>query len=442
MNTSDRDLMIRFALTPPVEVQAPDDLGDSIYREVLATRQRRGLIRLGRLVWLPAPSALLVTLALLALLAIGLVIVALSRPASPPIIAMYHGGPDRTGVMPGPGPAGEPVIQWDVGRPGAIPFNSMPIPLDGRLLVGDNSGVLAALDVDSGSTLWELDVGSPIRASPAIAGDLVMAGTDEGAVVAARAADGGVAWRRDLADGLVLGSLLAADDTLYAGTQGGTVFAVDPATGAVRWSLPAGGAVTRGPVFGDGVLYVGAMGGRVSAIDVETRTVRWAVELGPGEVGTPTLGDGFVYASRGLLAENVAHDLVAIDIDDGSTVWSYASPAGGQVHMGALSGNRLYAISEDGTLTALEPATGEVVWRIEVVERLATPVAIVGDIVYLSAEPRSVVALDAHTGRERWRVPVVGNASAPAVVDGRVFVGTSLGRVVAIGGSEESPAAP
>ena len=168
MNTSDRDVMIRLALTPPAEVHAPADLGDSIYREIVRTPQRRGLVRLGRLGWLPAPSPLLVTLALLALLAVGLVIVALSRPTSPPIVAMYHGGPDRTGVMPGPGPAGEPVIQWDIGRPGALPFNSMPVPVDGLLVVGDDSGVLAALDQDAGTVLWESDVGSPIHG---VAGD-------------------------------------------------------------------------------------------------------------------------------------------------------------------------------------------------------------------------------------------------------------------------------
>ena len=102
MNTSNRDLMIRLALTPSADVQAPADLNDSIYREIIRTPQRRGLIRLGRLGWLPAPSPLVATLALLALLIVGLLIAVLSRPAAPPVLAMYHGGPDRTGVMPGP----------------------------------------------------------------------------------------------------------------------------------------------------------------------------------------------------------------------------------------------------------------------------------------------------------------------------------------------------
>jgi outer membrane protein assembly factor BamB len=442
MSTSDRDLMIRLALTPPADVQAPPDLADSIYREVVRTPQRRGLIRFGRLGWLPAPSPLLVTLALLALLALGLLIVALSRPTPPPVLAMYHGGPDRTGVMPGPGPAGAPVIEWDSARPGALPFNSMPVPAEGRLFVGDDSGVLAALDESSGDVLWELDLGSPIRASPAIGGALVFAGTDAGELVAARAADGGVAWRRALQDGTLLASLLVVKDTLFAGSEGGTIFALELDTGVERWSMPVSGAVTRGPAFGDGVLYVGAAGGRFSAIDVESQAVGWATELGPGEVGTPTVGDGLVYAGRGLRAPDVAHDLVALDIDDGSVVWSFESPAGQQVHMGGLAGGLVFAASEDGNLYALDATTGAAAWTASIGERLTTPVAIVDDVVYLSAEPRAVLAVNAGSGRELWRVPVVGNGSVPAVIGGRVFVGTDLGRVVAIGDRDAPTAAP
>ena len=442
MNTSDRDLMIRFALTPPAEVHAPADLGDSIYREIVRTPQRRGLVRLGRLGWLPAPSPLLVTLALLALLAVGLVIVALSRPTSPPIVAMYHGGPERTGVMPGPGPAGEPVIQWDIGRPGALPFNSMPVPVDGLLVVGDDSGMLAALDQDSGTVLRESDVGSPIRGSPAINDALVFVGTQSGEVVAAPVMGGDLAWRRDLESGPVLASLLVADDVLYAGTEGGILFALDPATGVEQWKVDVGGAITRGPAFGGGVLYVGAAGGRFTAIDVATHAIRWTADLGAGEVGTPTLGDGLVYAGRGLLAADSDHALVAIDIADGSIRWRWTSPGGGQAHMGGLANGRVYAATDDGTLAALDALTGKQIWADRFGEKLPSLVAIVDDVLYLSAEPRSVRAVDARSGVQLWNVEVVGNASMPAVVDGRVFVGTNLGRVVAIGDSDTSSAAP
>ena len=146
MNALDRDDLIRLALMPPADAHVPADLGDSIYREVLVTPQRRGPVRFGRLAWLPMPSSLLLTLGVLALLGLAIAIAALSTPAPPTILSMYHGGPDRTGVMPGPGPAGDPVIEWDAARPGALPFNTMPLPVAGWVVVGDASGYLAALD--------------------------------------------------------------------------------------------------------------------------------------------------------------------------------------------------------------------------------------------------------------------------------------------------------
>jgi outer membrane protein assembly factor BamB len=115
---------------------------------------------------------------------------------------------------------------------------------------------------------------------------------------------------------------------------------------------------------------------------------------------------------------------------------------GEQVHMGGLAAGVVYAISEDGNVYALDEATGEEFWAATIGERLTTPVAIVDDVVYLSAEPRSVVAIDAGSGSEVWRVGLLGNGSVPAVNDGRVFVGTDLGRVVAVGGSESSSSAP
>jgi eukaryotic-like serine/threonine-protein kinase len=441
MSTIDRDDLIRLALTPPAGAHSPADLGASIYREVLATPQRRGLGRLGRLGWLPVPSPLLVTLGMLALLGLAIAIAALSQPAPPPVLSGYHGGPDRTGVMPGPGPAGEPVIAWDAGRPGALPFNTMPLPVAGRVVVGDVSGSLAALDPATGTLGWELDVGSPIRGAPATADDVVFVGTDAGEVIAAHAVTGKLVWRADLGEGAVRASLLVAGGVLYAGTDGGSVVALEPGSGRRLWSMDAGGRVARGPAFADGVLYVGSEGGRFSAIDVATRTVRWAAELGAGEVGTPTVGGGRVYVGTGLLAARLGN-LVAMDVRDGSVAWTFASAGGEPVHMGGLATGRAYVASEDGNLYALDARTGEVIWASDVGERLTTPIAIVGEVLFLSAEPRSVHALDADTGERLWAVQVVGNPSSLSVVGGRVFVGTDLGRVVAIGGTGELPSDP
>lgn len=435
MTSNDRDALLRLAIAPPADVVAPADLADAIYRDVLATPQRRALPGLGRLPWTPMAGPLVATLALLALLAVGLVIVALSQPHAPPILSNYHGGPDRAGVMAGPGPSGLVTIRWDVPRPGPLPFNTMPLPIGGRVLVADGSGVIAALDEATGAVEWERDLGAAILGAPAIASDLVFVGTEDGNVVAVDVATSAEAWRRALDDGAVMASLLVADGSLYAATDGGSLVALSPATGEELWRIDVGGAITRGGAYSNGFLYVGATDRGLAAIEIGTRSIRWRADLGRGEIGTPSVGEGRVYAGRGLSGTGTLHDLVAMDVRDGTIAWTFASPVGEQVHMGALAHGRVYATSEDGSATALDPATGAVVWSTPVGDRLTTPATVVGDVLFVASEPHSVTALDAATGRVLWSIDVTGKPTMPAIVDGLAFVGTDLGRVVALGGS-------
>ena len=252
---------------------------------------------------------------------------------------------------------------------------------------------------------------------------------------------GGLAWRRDLGSGPALASLLVADGALYAGTEGGILFALDSTTGVEHWEVDVGGAITRGPAFGDGVLYVGAAGGGFTAIDVATRAIRWTADLGAGEVARPPS------ARAWRMPAAASSPLTRTMPWSRSTSPTDRSPGGGR-RPGA--GRRTWAGSPMGACTPrrrtaarrADALTGKQIWADRFGENLPSLVSIVDDVLYLSAEPRSVRAVDARSGVEFWNVEVVGNASMPAVVDGRVFVGTNLGRVVAIGDSDTSSAAP
>ena len=266
---------------------------------------------------------MLLTIGLLALLAVGLVVAGLFRPPEPPLLSMYHGGPDRTGVMPGPGPAGDVMIAWDVERPGAVAFTSMPLPAGERVFVADSAGCL------------RLSIRGPARPSGRRTSEARSTARPPSSMgswsseprparslrwMSSRATD---AWRRELDASAVLASPLVAGGVIYAGTERDRLFALAPADGHVVWSIETGGAVTRGPAFADGTVYVGTADGRLLAVDVVTRTVRWRVELGYGEVGTPAVAGGRVYVARGIEGIEPTHDLVALDTRDGREIWSF-----------------------------------------------------------------------------------------------------------------------
>ena len=437
MTANDRDAMLKLALAPSPDLRAPADLGDAIYTEILATPQRRPIPVFGRLARVPAPA--LATVALLLLLALVLVIVALSRPSRPAILAMYHGGPDHTGVMPGPAPQGRPMVLWEAARPGAVPYSSMPLPWEDVIIVADQSGMLGALEAASGHERWHLDAGSLIQGAPALvqpsgSEQLVVIGTADGEVVAARAADGHEVWRTPVG-GAVNNSLLVADGVIYAATDAGEIVAVDPSSGRIAWSMNAGAPITRNAAADAGVLYVGTNSGRFLAIDLASHRIRWEVPLADGQPGTPTVANGRVYVVEGIQGLET-HDLLALDSNSGSEQWRFASPAGAQVHMGGIAGGQVYAMSEDHNVYALNADRGGPPrWTVTTDDRVVTLAAIVGDLVFFSSEDDTVRAIDARTGEVLWKWSTTGNPTMPAVIDGRVYVGTDLGQVLAIGGA-------
>lgn len=102
----------------------------------------------------------------------------------------------------------------------------------------------------------------------------------------------------------------------------------------------------------------------------------------------------------------------------------------------AIAGGILYMCNNSGTLYALEPETGRVLWRYHTNAPLMTnPLAIDGSIIvgegnqvsYVASDKRTlvgtgenaVIAIDAQTGKERWRVGLSGTGMpTPALVGG------------------------
>ncbi|HZF10667.1 MAG TPA: PQQ-binding-like beta-propeller repeat protein [Thermoanaerobaculia bacterium] len=130
--------------------------------------------------------------------------------------------------------------------------------------------------------------------------------------------------------------------------------------------------------------------------------------------------------------------------DSAALRWSF--PTAGPVRSTPLvAGGTVYLGSGDGSLYALDAATGQEKWRFATGGAIHSSPALAGgagDLVLFASRDRRFYALDAQTGRQRWSVvfgPDLPFAwawdyflSSPAVVDGRVFVGSGDGNLYAL----------
>jgi hypothetical protein len=90
-----------------------------------------------------------------------------------------------------------------------------------------------------------------------------------------------------------------AGDLVVAPTDGGRLLGIDRATGGIRWELSLPGPLWSSPVVVDGVLVQGDCDGVLHGFDVSDPTVAppelWAVELTGCIESTPAVWKGVVY---------------------------------------------------------------------------------------------------------------------------------------------------
>lgn len=99
----------------------------------------------------------------------------------------------------------------------------------------------------------------------------------------------------------------------------------------------------------------------------------------------------------------------------------------------AGDGNRIYAASQDGKVSAYDPESGKRLWRSEVDIELSAGPGVGEGRVIVVAKDGIAISLDAATGTEQWRADVEAESlSVPLVKDDTVIVQTIDNRLQAL----------
>lgn len=282
------------------------------------------------------------------------------------------------------------------------------IALDGRWAVFGvgrqsgfrSSGAVMCLDRTTGRELWRFDDGGalkPVFATPAVAGGHVFAGeglhTDtDRRLFRLDAATGKPSWPKPVTTaGHTEGSPRVADGKVYFSAGDDGLYCVNAADGTTVWHLRGDEqqlhidtppAVSNGRVFaGSGYRTLALLG-----LDAATGAEVWRTPVGLRSFGPPlALGDRVVY---GLGTGNLVEDLAAV-AEEG--VPQETAPA--------------------GAVVCVEAATGKEVWRCDTPKSVHTALTADARSVYAACKDGTVYALDRATGKPRWRRSL---GSAPA----------------------------
>ena len=211
-------------------------------------------------------------------------------------------------------------------------------------------------------------------------GVTVTAEEQSGVITAVDEESGAPLWTYDLYENAYLGPVV--DETLLAASQYGQVVALDMTSGSERWTLDRHLDVVESPgapTVEGGVVYIptsypiegGTAAPRVRAVDLATGAVLWTRSLEAGtdlQWAPPVVTEDLV-----LVADTLSHPrsaptswLHALDRRTGERVWRFdleTRRQGFDERPPLVDAGRVFVAGPFGPLFAIDLATGEQLWR-------------------------------------------------------------------------------
>jgi outer membrane protein assembly factor BamB len=311
---------------------------------------------------------------------------------------------------------------------------------DGVAYAAGYDGQVIALSADKGRKLWSVKTKLPLSAGPGVGEGIVVVGASNGYLVALNAKDGSERWRHRMSSEVLAAPTLAAGLVIVR-TVDGRLVALSADNAEQRWiveqNVPKLSLRGTAPAYvaGDAVI-AGFDNGRVVAVELTTGDTQWDTIVGAPrgknelerlvDIDAPVhvLGDDvFVTGYQGRVA--------MLGRDTGQIWWArdFSSYRGF-----TIGDDVLFATSSEGLVVAMRRADGTVDWeQARLRQRGLTAPAVDGDAIvvgdyegYLHWLNRSNGDLMARTSTDGDRI-----TNAPIVVDGRVFVQTDHGKLIA-----------
>jgi outer membrane protein assembly factor BamB len=330
---------------------------------------------------------------------------------------------------------------------------------------GDVSHVMQHLDLaPAPKVLWRASVGKGsggverLIASPVVADGKVFTLDANNTIAARRDNDGRLLWSLTLKqkgekrEAGIGGGIAYSDNVIYATSGFGFVTAIDADSGKEIWRNATATPMRGAPTIADGRVFAVSYDNQLFALTATNGDVIWShvgIAENAGVIGTASpavVGDTVVAAFS-------SGEIYALRVENGQVIWSDTlsrTTVGLPTPMSSLNDvdglpvvdrGEVYAISQGGSMVAINLRTGERVWERNIGGTQTPWVA--GDFIYLLTSDDEVLCLSRRDGRIRWvrELPDYIDPekrkkfvywSGPVLAGDRLIVVSSLGYAVSI----------
>jgi outer membrane protein assembly factor BamB len=162
-----------------------------------------------------------------------------------------------------------------------------------NIVIADKKGTLLIMDSSNGSTVSSIETGSlqVVAQAPAIAGNRAVFASRKGIVSAVDLASGSVLWERKL-DRTVFANIIAADEGCYVYTTKRELYALSWDTGEDLF--PALSDISAVPGYDKGKLYMTNRSGMMNVVNAGSGKVEGSLDLKDSFTAKPIIRNGIL----------------------------------------------------------------------------------------------------------------------------------------------------
>jgi outer membrane protein assembly factor BamB len=252
-------------------------------------------------------------------------------------------------------------------------------------------------------------------------------------VYSLNAATGALVWHKTTAAGeQFYGSAAVYDGAIYIQGYTGILYAFN-GSGTQLWSTQLGDIGFSGPVVVNGVIYVES-GDSVYALNT-SGAILWSTAT-----ADPIQSNSVAVVNGKVFAVSQDGDLHALNASTGTEIWSYpilSNDANSSTP--AVADGIVYVGSANDTFYALRASTGVLIWSATTGGEIVGSPAVAGGVVYIASLDGYLYAFNAADGTTVWKVPLPNGAASEGpvtIADGVVYVGDHQGNVDAFGAQD------
>jgi len=330
------------------------------------------------------------------------------------------------------------TLKWQYKTEGKI--LSSPSVANGKVFIGSRDNQLYALDATSGDIVWKFETEKWIDSSPAVDEAQVYFTSRDGHLYCVNIADGSLKWKHNTG-GSDFSSPVISDGKVFAGAGFPTnlIYAVDQETGQRLWQKEAEQAVYSSPALWGNNVYIGANDSKIYCLNKSTGELVWEYKTRGGiYMASPVIDGDKVYIAAG----DSDWSVLCLKADTGELVWEHeiediqVTPT--YVSSVAASGDSIFVVSGYAVqyLYCLNASSGVLKWKKELSSAVrygfSSSACLAEDIVYVVSAKGQLTALDMATGTLIWEHDMAEDVlSSCAISNSVLYVGTLDGTVYA-----------